>query len=157
MTAAPEDLHKLKPIERIEKAPEGHYLTYIPGNERPLSGAPMQTSLWLMDPLKQIIRPAIRTLAGFYREFSKKPNEFVPQVKHVWKMFEILKRHETCLDMVQLWDDLQILVCFFLEEDKAYLWRLETLAEDLGYEPLKPDENERYYLERKRDYKYRLP
>jgi hypothetical protein len=146
---------KLKPIERIERAPEGHYLTHIKGNKFPMVGAPRQTSLWLMEPIKRIVKVLLSELRPFYQEFAKPPDALSPAVKEVHRMFEVLKELETSPGMVQFWGDVQVLVCFFLEEDLAYRWRLQVLAEHIDLEKLKPSEEDRYYLENKTDFKYR--
>ncbi|MBW2672733.1 MAG: hypothetical protein JRD89_04845 [Deltaproteobacteria bacterium] len=145
----------MKKIEAIKRAAAGHFLTYIVGNKFPMIGAPKQTSLWLMQPLKNLVRAALRELRPFYQQFAKKPQELSPAVKEIWRMFELLKERETNESMVQLWSDIQVLICFFFEEDLAYRWRLQFLAEHVDLERLKPSEEDRYYLERKRDFKYR--
>lgn len=144
----------MKKIAKIERALAGHFLTHIVGDKFPMVGAPRQTSLWLMQPLKIVAREVIGKLAGFYRQFAKKPEELTPAVKEIYRLFDVLKERENSPAMVQMWDDLRVLVCFFLEEDLAYRWRLQVLAEHVDLEKLKPSEEDRYYLERKKDFKY---
>jgi len=145
LASIPTEFHK------VEKCPEGGYLTYFKGQKYPVHGFPTDEKLWVTEMFKKYISSYMRLLTGkpqkyflvlifpilkplvlqWIKQFARysegvvlqyiKPEEFSPAVQEVYRV------------LMEIWggtqdaDNAILGLCFILEHDKAYRWHLQDI------------------------------
>ena len=138
---------------RIVRPESGGIELHIKGFEKPFPGWPDDGVLRALDPNKQIIREALKFLHSEIGKYMLHPLDCCPQVRELYEGFNKLIDAETDKGMRDFWTQVRDIVCVILEYDTSYRWRLCWMLEQIDLSKLKLNENDRYWLSLKRDFK----
>ena len=139
---------------RVVRSKTQGILTYIEGFERPFPGWPDERVLKALDPLKPIIRKALSFIHGRVWKALPKREDLSQQVREIYDGFSKLINAEINEGGKQFWTQVRDVVCVILEYDTSYRWRLSWMAERMDLEKLKMTENDRYWVNLRKDMKW---
>jgi len=133
-------------ILRVVKPKEGGVLTYVEGHPYPFPGLPLSRMVRKSALIKALF-PAIIKGAKYVIEKDKcDPKLFSKPVREVYRLFNILIEREKSDRMKEMWANMRDVVCYILEFDSAYRFRLQDVLPEIDLDAIKPDEATEYFM-----------
>jgi len=141
-------------IVRVERAKEGHALTYIEGEKAPIVGFPHGGLLRALDPAKWLAKQFINRLHGAYKKALPPPDTLTPQVKEIYRVLTIVAERWVDPKQRELTEKVRDILCAGLERDLVYRSVLEYAATQVDIEKLKPLPLDVEFFKTRKDFNY---
>ncbi len=142
---------------KVTKDKDGSIIMKPEGEKYPFPGMPR--SHVLMGP--------VNSLANFKESFKQKvfnvmfeelakivpdampPEVMAPAVREIWRVASMMEEAEMTIDMRLRIRNLKKVLCFFLQEDDAYRFRIQWALEKLDMKKVKLTKGDKYYFRAK--------
>ena len=138
---------------RIVRPEAGGIELHIKGFDKPFPGWPDDDVIRALDEYKRSVKEVLKLIHPHVAKYLLHPLDMCQQVREVYCSFNKLIDAETGEGMKEFWTQVRDIVCVILEYDTSYRWRFSWLLENVDIEKLKLNENDRYWLGLKKDFK----
>ena len=138
---------------RIVRPESGGIELHIKGFDKPFPGWPDDDVIRALDEHKQHVKELLKLIHPHIAKYMLHPLDMCQQVRELYEGFNRLIEAETDEGLKHFWARVRDIICVILEYDTSYRWRLCWMLEKMDTEKLKLNENDRYWLGLKKDFK----
>ena len=158
-------------IEQVQRPRSGGTFAYFLGQLIPFKGFVSQEEMERVDKSKAVFLKVILFAHKFIKNKLKDPNEYCVFVREIYRSFNVMIERERGFTeaqlirrgkrkrlnrrnkegMVEKWSALRDIICYCLDNDPSYKFRAQDFATIIDIEKCKPDENDEYWMKRRRE------
>jgi hypothetical protein len=142
-------------VENIEYPKEGGVLTYLKGFKFPFPGFPAQPFVHKTALIKALIPALCKGAKYVISSDNIDPKKYSRPVREIYRLFNLLIEKEKREEMKQKWVNLRDVICYILEFDSAYRFRLQDVLREINLKEIEPDEYTKYYMSLKDDFNFK--
>jgi hypothetical protein len=141
-------------VEKVEFPKEGGTFTYLEGHPYPFPGFPEQRFVQKTALIKALIPALCRGAKYLINSDKIDPKRYSRPVREIYRLFNLLIEREKDQGNKDKWTQIRDVVCYILEFDNAYRFRLQDVLKEINLDEIKPDEATKYYMSLHSDYNF---
>lgn len=131
---------------KIDYLDEGGMLTHFPNAKKPFPGLPLRENLERVKIIKAMFPIVLSTI---YKQLKPHlpdtPHYYSRAVREIYRLFTLAMERDLP-GMKERWRMIREIVCFFLEYDDAYRFRVQDILSELNKKQIKLDEIDQYWF-----------